>query len=345
MSRTYEEIHATQDALCRTLGEVDRCLEPIRAQLGADAFARCVMLGSGSSLSVGKSLAQIARMAFGGAACALSSGDAALRGGAYRSVCEGALVVVLSRSGETSEMSFALEALRAGGAHFRVLGICCASGSTLAGSSDFCIELPWAFDYSVCQTRSVTAMYTAGAYLIARLAGQDDWAGSIAEAAAGVNAFLAGAQSILEPLAALPYRQAVVLGDAEIAGLCEEGSLAFKEICRVPSNFYHLLDCRHGPMVLFDRDTLVIAAVTGDSSALERALIADVTAKGCTCVVCGGPADGFPGTVGVGFGRPLCRIAAGIPLILTCQLLSCLTADARGADPDSPEGLCACIRL
>ena len=37
--------------------------------------------------------------------------------------------------------------------------------------------------------------------------------------------------------------------------IASEGALAFKEIARIPSISYHLLDVRHGPMVLIDDKT------------------------------------------------------------------------------------------
>lgn len=345
MSKTYTEIYDTPAALQRVLEYVGGRLPELRESLEGVSFERCVFLGSGSSFSVCKSLADTARMMFGGAACALSAGDVSLRGGAYRAVCEDAVVVLLSRSGETSELGFALEALRESGARFRVLGIYCAENTSLAAQSDCSLELAWAFDTSVCQTRSVNAMYTAGLALLAHLAGDAERLAALHSAVEGLPAFMKNSEDMLKTLAQQPYSQAIVLADAEIAGLCEEGSLAFKEICQLPSNFYNLLDCRHGPMVLFDDTTLVFAVVTEEKPALSRALVADVAAKGCRVLAYSNQSMELPGAETLSFGRPLDRAAAGIPALVCCQLLSYYHSFQRGADPDQPTGLAACIKL
>ncbi len=345
MSKTYTEILDTPAALQKTLHYVARQMPELEKAIAPASFTRCVFLGSGSSFSLCKSLADTARMMFGGAACALSAGDVSLRGGAYRAVCDGALVVLLSRSGETSELGFALKALREGGAVFTSLGIYCAENTSLAAQNDYALEMSWAFDTSVCQTRSVSAMYTAGVALLAHLAKDDARLAALQNAVEGLPAFIEKQEPRLKTWATRDYTQAIVLADAEVAGLCEEGSLAFKEICQLPSNFYNLLDCRHGPMVLFDENTLVFAVVTGENPALSAALVADVVAKGCRTLLYSDESTPLPGAENLAFGRPLDRAAAGIPALVCCQLLSYYHSFQRGTNPDQPTGLSACIKL
>lgn len=345
MSKTIQEIHDSYTALQKTVDHVDRQFASIRQALGDGAFDRCVFLGSGSSFSLAKSMAVTARVAFGGAACAMAAGDVALHARAYKKVCDNALLVLLSRSGETSELGLALDALQQSGARFRVLGIYCAEHTSLAKRAAVNIEMPWAYDRSVCQTRSVTNLYAAGAYLLARYAGRDDWAASIRAAIAGGDGFMVQVEPILALVAKTEFDHVVVLGDGEIGGLCEEGSLAFKEICQLPSNHYHLLDSRHGPFVLFGEKTLVILALSGDEAQLEAALVRDVVAKACTTVTYADMPFRIDATTNLSFGAELACVARGIPFILICQLLSYYKSLERGTDADNPDGLAACIIL
>ena len=138
---------------------------------------------------------------------------------------------------------------------------------------------------------------------------------------------------------------AVVLADAEIEGLAEEGALVFKEVCQLPSSYHHLLDVRHGPMVLIGNQTLVIAA-PGKSSELERDLLRDAKAKGAFVVAFTDTATELEqGVMYSFFGQSLTHIAKGIPLIVLCQMIAYFKSLKTGADPDKPTGLDPWISL
>lgn len=99
------------------------------------------------------------------------------------------------------------------------------------------------------------------------------------EAAALARDFCPRQEQSLTLAASEDWSRAVVLADSGCAGLAEEGALAFKEICRRDSNHYHMLDCRHGPMVQICPDTLVIALLSKGDRKLQAALLGDVAAK------------------------------------------------------------------
>jgi len=252
---------------------------------------------------------------------------------------------VLSRSGETSEIIRAVERARAMGAGCRVLGVTCAEGSALAPLCDCVLEMPWAFDNSVCQTRTVSCLYLLCAYCAANMAGDERLIADLRAAVSGGQAFMDGIERELEAAAKGGWTHAVVLGDAELSGLCEEGALAFKEICQVPSNHYHLLDVRHGPMVMINKQTLVIAILSGADNKLELDVLRDITAKGAAVVAYSDEPLEMPGVLSVSFGRKLSHPARGIPAIAVCQLISYYKSFRTGADPDRPSGLSPWIEL
>ena len=136
-----------------------------------------------------------------------------------------------------------------------------------------------------------------------------------------------------------------MLADGEMEGICEEGSLAFKEICQLPSNSYGLLDCRHGPMVLFGNGTLVIAAV-GACGEYEQKLVADVCAKGAIVITVSDQPCELPDVAyNFYFGAELDPIVRGIAVLVVCQFASYYKALVRGVNPDAPTGLDAWIKL
>jgi len=153
--------------------------------------------------------------------------------------------------------------------------------------------------------------------------------------------YLDRAEHLAKELAPLPWSRAVTLADAELEGLAEEGALVFKEVCQLPANYYHVLDSRHGPIVLFGEQTLILVAL-GVGNELEQSLLRDLEKKG-SHVVALSDVSAVGSTLN--FGRPLTHIARGIPFILLCQLVAYEKSKVTGADPDQPTGLDPWIAL
>jgi len=387
MSLTYDEILDTFNALKKTRTYLDEKWGEIKAFLKGKS--RFVFVGCGSSYSIAKSFAAVCYMGAGKPATAIAAGDIILHAERYGKVIGGAAVVFISRSGRTSELLMALDALKSQGCDFAVASVVCAGGTPLGAKSDLVLATPWAFDESVCQTRCVTNFYFIAAYVSAKIASASEMAydmgaacdpetayssgracdmgaacdpetaygaqliGDLRQLLADGDAYTARARALAEEISALPWTHAIVLADAELEGLAEEGSLVFKEVCQLPSNYHHLLDVRHGPMVLAGEHTLVLAVV-GGSNKLENDLLGDMKKKGAQVVAfCSGAAtSGEPGELGepggvllTGFGRPLPHIAAGIPFLILCQLIAYYKSRLTGADPDKPEGLDPWIAL
>ncbi len=345
MHSTYQEIQAQYQALGRTLalaesrhGDVKRLMDRCQPRL-------LVFLGCGSSYCLARSLALAAQLNLGIPALALPAGDCMLHATRYEQAAEGALVVAISHSGRTSEVIEATERMK-NAAKAPVLCLCATEGSELAALSDLALEMPWCYDQSVCQTRAVSCLYAAGMALIAHLAGNEALLEGLGRAVAGGPAFLQSAEEDLARVARQPWSSVVLLADGEIAGIAAEGALAFQEIARKPAVHHHLLDLRHGPMVIVGPETLVIAALT-DGNQYELALLGDVAKKGARLVVVSDiPLDGLPdGALNLSFGRSLPHGARGLPLILVAQLIAYHRAVADGLDPDHPEGLEPWIRL
>jgi len=341
MSITYREIKSQYAALLKTSNHLEKLL----AQIGdALAYKKMVFVGSGSSYYVATSAAFLAQSRLNRLSMAIPAGDLLLHMPAYRNILEDAAVIFLSRSGETSEAVRAVSLMREEGIRFSLIAVTCVNGSTLAEKCDLAIELPWAFDESVCQTRTVSCLYYTSVRIVASLAGDAALLQALETVIAKGPEFIEQNEAALEQIAGPDWSAAVVLGDAEIGGLCEEGALAFKEICQLPSNYHHLLDVRHGPMVLIDEKTLVIAALSS-ANQLELDLLSDLVKKGAKVVAYSDHPMEIPGVLVVPFGQTLPHAARGIPVIAICQLIAYYKSLQTGADPDKPSGLSAWIQL
>jgi hypothetical protein len=97
-----------------------------------------------------------------------------------------------------------------------------------------------------------------------------------------------------------------------------------------------LLDVRHGPMVLIDDKTLVLACITEEGMEYQEALITDLVEKGATVVTYSEmPHEPIPGVrLQVDSGEKLGPAARGMHFIFLPQILAYYKAREKGVDPD-----------
>ena len=346
MDHTYTEIKSQYSALRKTFNYILSQKENLLRFYKDQAPRSLTYIGCGSSFYLCQSAEFSARLRLSLPATAMAAGDLMLNYEHYLKVLEGTLVITPTRSGSTSEVLMAIQNVRAV-QNVPVLAITCVAGSALSKLADFTLKLPWAFDESVCQTRTVTNLYTANLLIIAILSGDERLIASIDAAIDGGTAYMERYESDLAQIAKENWREAVVLADGEIQGIAREGALAFTEIARVPGQYYHLLDVRHGPMVLIRDKTLVVMALNPGDLRFQKDLINDLLQKGATVIVYSDtPMPLIPGvSLQVALGANLDFAARGIPFILLLQMLSYSKAIQNGVDPDQPEGLDAWIKL
>lgn len=345
MSLTMTEIRSQYQALARTISLLEENEAAIAAFAKDAAPASIVFTGCGSSYQLSCAFRTIASLRTAVPVYAVAAGDLWLNAPVYERLLKGALVVAVSRSGETSELVNACKAVAAMGAGARFLSIICANDTPLEAVSDFTLRMPWAFDESVCQTRCVTNLYAMGAMVVGAMTGDDSIRAGMAKMAQCGPAYLDRVDAVARELAAGDWDHGVVLADGEIDGIAEEAALTFKEICQQNSNCYHLLDVRHGPMVMIGARTLVVAAVHAPANRYEMQLVQDLAATGARVVCYAAEAVDAPGALCVPLGCDVGSVAFGLGLVALCQLTTYYKSLRVGCDPDHPSGLDAWIKI
>jgi len=341
MHTIEKEIFSQSEALIKTLEYMER-----NAGLVKGMFNGCnkvVFMGCGSSYMLCEGAAALfgARTKLKSMACA--GGEVMLNPGDFKNLFDGALVVVPSRSGETSEVLRAIAAMRPLSC-FKLLSIVAAEDSGLSKISELTLELPWIFDASVCQTRTVSNLYLALLYLAA--AYDPAAVGDLRGAISGVSEYIETITPICRSLAARDWKTVTVLADGELCGIAREGALAFGEISTIAGDYFKLLDYRHGPAVLADRSKLIIAVIRDANAGYSRDFVRDVRQRGAYVITIG-PAEradcGGDTFIAI---PPLEDYAAwGFYLVAVCQLTAFYKALAVGHDPDQPNGLDPYIKL
>ena len=342
MTLTYNEMNDTFNALEKTADYLEKNWTDI--EIFFKSKKRFIFVGCGSSYSNAKSFAMICNMSTGIPAMALAAGDILLHAERYKKCMDGAGVVFISRSGRTSELIKAIDKLNETGCKVSIASFVCADDTPLGEKSDFVLSTPWAFDESVCQTRCVTNAYFMAAYIAAKITDDTTVLPDLRLIIKEGPAYLGKAETLAVELAKQPWTHALVLADAELEGIAEEGALVYKEVCQLPSSYHHLLDVRHGPMVLVNKETLAVVAL-GTSCELEVNLLNDLKAKGAYVVTFSDTPAELDGVRFINFGNPLTHIAKGLPFILLNQMIAYYKSKETGADPDKPTGLDSWIAL
>jgi fructoselysine-6-P-deglycase FrlB-like protein len=171
------------------------------------------------------------------------------------------VVVVISRSGTTTEVLRLIEALPS---RTHVLAITGAESTPVAKAATHNISLPFADEHAVVQTRFATSVL---ALWRSHLGHDVERVADLAE----------------EQLAApLPdglgrYVQFVFLGQGPGVGLANEAALKLREASRAWTESYPSMELRHGPISLLETHSLVWSL-----SGLPTGLDEDVRATGAT---------------------------------------------------------------
>jgi fructoselysine-6-P-deglycase FrlB-like protein len=207
--------------------------EELRSMLPADG-ARVGLVGCGTSLYVAQAVARYRELQGAGETDAFP-GSEVPAGRPWTNV------IALSRSGTTTEILDAVQALPAG---IDVLGIIAQPGSPLGELVTTELDLPFADEQSVVQTRFATTV-------LSLLLGAYGW---------DIEASARRAESFLTeqlPEWAGEIKQFVFLGRGVGTALANEAALKFREILGAWTEAYATMEYRHGPISAVGENSLV----------------------------------------------------------------------------------------
>jgi fructoselysine-6-P-deglycase FrlB-like protein len=234
------------------------------------------------------------------------------------------LVIAISRSGTTTEVVDLVGELRRRGT--RVLAITATPGAPVASTADAAIDLAFADEASVVQTRfatSVCALWRAHlGHDVRKLADDAEiaLAKAVRSADGGAGTGPAGEDGPVGHAGELgSFRQFVFLGRGAGAALASEAALKFREAALAWSEAYPAMEFRHGPISVIGEHTLV-RAIGG----LDERLAAQIEDTGAT----------VRRSIG----------DAMVDLVLVHYAAVTLAA-AKGLDPDRPRRLTRSVIL
>ena len=118
------------------------------------------------------------------------------------------------------------------------------------------------------------------------------------------------------------------------------------EISMLIGRYFHLLDYRHGPIVVSGKRTLTLALLRPGEETLQGAMIEDVIQRGGLVVTISHCAENKYGATAHVQIPDIGDFAAwGILFIYVAQITALLKSIVLGGNPDQPQGLDAYISL
>jgi fructoselysine-6-P-deglycase FrlB-like protein len=289
--RTEQEI-ASQPACWRHAG---RLAADVAGSLPAPG-ERVAVAGCGTSWFIAQSYAATREESGHGETDAFAASEMP-RGRRYDRL------LVLSRSGTTTEVLQLLDRVRG---TIPTIVITADPLGPVAGAADVVIDLGFADEESVVQTRFATSEL---ALLRAHL-GHDP--GAAADAAQRV---------LTEPVPPqlLAARQFTFLGSGWTYGLANEAALKLREAAGLWTEAYPAMEYRHGPMAVTGAQSVVWLFGTAPPGLAD-----EITAAG--------------GTAWTGDADPMASL-------VRAQLVAVAAATVRGLDPDHPRNLARSVIL
>jgi len=240
---TVDEINSQPAMWARALSDPDLAVD-ILPRPGQ----RALVVGCGTSYYIGDSYAALRTASGQGRTRAAIASELTW-------VDDDEVVVVISRSGTTSDVERV--ALRLRGGH-RVVGIIGMPGTPIDAACDGRVLLDFADEKSIVQTRFAT---TALAVLRRSIGDATSHLSGDAEAALRAPSPLGGAQHV------------VFLGTGWTVGLAHEAALKCREAAGAWTEAYPVLEYQHGPIAAAGPGTLVWALTevpAGLAQAIER---------------------------------------------------------------------------
>ncbi|QHT61437.1 SIS domain-containing protein [Paenibacillus lycopersici] len=347
MSLTYEEIKAQYTALKQTFDYLLSQRSQIADFFRAHAGSSVAFVGCGSSYAISESGAFSMRLRAKRRAIALAGGDLMLNADGYVPLLADAVLIAPSRSGATSEI---VEAIRLAKqrAPVPVLAVVCVPDSPVSAMADLTLTLPWAFDRSVCQTRTVANLYAANLMLAAFIGEDETVIDQLALVIAQGEAYMNRVEAQIREAGDFDWTNVVLLADGEVHGLAAEGAIALTEIAKAQAHAFHVLDVRHGPMVTVGPDTLVIAHLTSRQPEQQRKLLQDIRSRGAKVIAFGDASANLSpddAELVIQTESELSLPVQGIPFLFIPQIVALGRAERMGINPDEPEGLTAWVKL
>jgi glucosamine--fructose-6-phosphate aminotransferase (isomerizing) len=329
---TYDEITSQTDAWAQGLQAVGGQQAAINA-MWKEGFGQILYTGCGSTYYLSMTISALLRDLTGVDATAAPASELLLYPHlVYPQQAKRTLLIASSRSGRTTETLRAVEAFRRAG-RGSVLAVTNYPDSPLVELADLVIGIPEGQEIGTAQTKSFTSMYLASVAIATLWADRIDLYDQLEQVVPVGQRLLRNYGGLAKELAHEDIDSFYYLGSGPRYGLACEACLKLKEISLTPSEPFHFLEFRHGPMSMVNEMTAVVGLMSEASYPYEADVLDEMRALGAKVVSVG--EEGSDVSFHSGLPEPL----RGVLYLPPLQLVAYYRATERGRNPDTLNNL------
>ena len=257
-------------------------------------------------------------------------------------------IVLMSRSGETTEVLHAAELLQA---HKTVqtLGVTCNPQSPLEALCSHTVKLAWADEKSTVMTRSFTAILLAFQRLGLQFVGDHQLSSALDQLPQCGQAWLDGQGRKIQQFAAKrKFDDYVFLGQGVHYWLAQEAGLKVTEMSSSYAQVYHSMEFRHGPRSIAGPNTLITLFVSEAAAEAETVLARELKELGAAiCVIVNRATPDLRNCSDL-----LIELALDVPefaryavTVIPGHLMGTAIGLRKGLNPDAPKNLTRAVVL
>lgn len=336
---TRVEIMTQPEAWSKALEDLKHQTEALRSLIGSQKYSQVVFTGCGSTYYLSIAAASLLSKMAGIPSRGLPASEIWFEPEMYFRNGERALLVAVSRSGETTETLRACQSFR-GHQLGDILTFSCYPGRSLAGLGDINIVLTSGQEESVAQTRAFSTLYLGTMVFAALWAGKNELIAELSQLPAICRRLLRDYTSLAQHIGTdTSLDRFYYLGSGERYGLACELSLKMKEMSLSHSEPFHFLEFRHGPKSMATPGAMVIGLISEGNYDQEMKVLNEMKEQGASTLSLGEVNTDIVFASGV---SPLARNLLYLPV---GQLLAYERAMSRGLNPDQPKNLTVFVEL
>jgi glucosamine--fructose-6-phosphate aminotransferase (isomerizing) len=335
---TLREIHSQPAVWSRCLTELDTTDLAALVHDRLPGSVEWVFVGCGTSYYLAQAAAASFTLLTGIAARALPASEILLHPTLSVPALDRSFLVLISRSGHTSEILAVANFLNNRKQTF--LALTC-DGNELAQATSRVLQLPVKEDSTV-MTSSFTSMLLAMQFLAAKLAGNTCFLDALHRLPSTMQPLLDRYAPAIQQFAAAPFDDVAVLGQGSLYPIASEVALKVMESSSSYAQFFHTLEFRHGPKSIITDRAWLVGLVSETGYEQEIKVIEEMKTLGASTFVVANhatPELRSASDLLIELSLDLPELARLCAYVVWGQLLGSYAGMAKGMDPDNPRNL------